>query len=280
MKLYIQLVTASHSSNLLRKIFMEQEHEIVSNLSNYKDVLNSYIELQPDVTYIDLDIAPLREGLKLCRQIYSIDNHAHVVVFSEYFSPEIKAELFEIGVEYWLEKPFQTTKVLSTIDSICKNNNILNLREKRASLKINFNDNNTNLLSQKEIMNNNINSLRQQIETQRQIDESNSYKTKESEVLSSDSNNFLKLKHKDTLSLELDFNTFEDDFRTDQTKEYENIGYLGLPKFINNESFIEDENFHFKERYSESVSDKNETNVNKDKTLNSKFGFIKKLRKK
>lgn len=291
MQINIQIVTTENLGDLLSKKLLEEGHNIVSRTSSYSEAFNQYKKNLPDIVFVDIDITDTSNGIKFCRGIYNIDTNAQIIVLSEHLNISIKSELFEIGVEHWLDKPFQVTSVLGAIHSICSNYDLLKLRDERTFLDFNA-VNNTTTLSKKEQVNQNIYSLREQIKANRQLSDESSYFDL---TLDSSDEDILKrdIDADNTNTFTNIYNDFGISSNTSSAFKYErseNINhetdlrktYLGLPVFIDKDnSQIEKEN-----TYKSTLE--NETSIDEDITCDRSntsskkeqfLGFIKKLKK-
>lgn len=134
MKINIQIISSSNLNKLLCKKLIEENHNIVSISESYEDALYDYSSSQPDIVILDLDINNNHSGIALCRKIYNLDTYAKVIVLSDHLDVLKKSELYEIGVEFWLDKPFEVSKIFEYIDTIKENNNLLDSRNKRSHI--------------------------------------------------------------------------------------------------------------------------------------------------
>lgn len=296
MNINIQIVTTDNLSDLLTKKLVEEGHNIVSKTNSYSEAFNQYRNYLPDLIFVDLDILDVSSGIKFCRGIYNIDTNAQIIVLSENLNTLIKSELFEIGVEHWIDKPFQIINIFSAINSICSNYDLLKLRSTRKILDFNeF----KNTISQKDQNYSNINSLREQIRLNRELSE---------KPAESNQDTFLNFDEQPAFDFTLD--TYDEEFfnldleddctpsKPDRNLHAENLNvsrhnhldqvtiktkgnktYLGLPKFININDLDKDTNktsFDSNQNISkENQAPQNNTQEKKEPLL----GFIKRLRK-
>lgn len=233
MEINIQIIASDNLCNLLSKKLLDQNYNVVSTCSSYEDCFSSYATSLPDIVLIDLDISNSREGLLACRKICNSDRSAKVIAFTENLDIATKSELFEIGVEYWHEKPIEMSRLFECIDAISRKYNLLELRGKRGTINYDESIYSTEIESSINTISEDIKYLRNQIQQRKCSNEDYIY----SEQNTSFDLDF-ELDTKDDY-LEYSYNSKSNSYTScnypSQQKEQCTVkrGYLNLPVFIN-----------------------------------------------
>ena len=102
---------------LLRKILVKNDYEVVGDASNGHQGVEMYSELQPDLVFMDITM-PILNGIDAATKIKDMDCNANIIMLSAMSDDEIKEEAKQIGIDIFLNKPFNEFKIISAIAKI------------------------------------------------------------------------------------------------------------------------------------------------------------------
>lgn len=120
-------------------ITKETNFEIVAKTTNGKDTIDKYLELKPDVLFLDLDM-PNINGLGVLRNLKSQDDKRNIIVTSQ--SKELISNLYDFSNIYRLmPKPFQFDQAIKSAKEIYQENILVLSKEtiKNILSKLGFN---------------------------------------------------------------------------------------------------------------------------------------------
>jgi PAS domain S-box-containing protein len=81
--------------------------------------LKMYQEKENDIALVLTDLGlPNMTGLEVCQRIKKMNPKQHIILASGYLDPEMKAEFLKIGIERFLYKPYDLTKVLKMVREV------------------------------------------------------------------------------------------------------------------------------------------------------------------
>lgn len=98
---------------MIRDILSREGFEI-HEATNGQEAVTSYEDLQPDLVTMDITM-PEMDGISALRAIRSMDPAARVLMVSAMGQQKLIMEALEAGALDFLVKPFQPTKVVSTV---------------------------------------------------------------------------------------------------------------------------------------------------------------------
>lgn len=94
-------------------------HDIVAAVSNGEEALRKYDEISPKPDLIILDHRmPIRNGLETAEEILSRDSNEKIIFISA--DSTIKDQALDIGVLYFIEKPFMLNTLKTIIQKVLK----------------------------------------------------------------------------------------------------------------------------------------------------------------
>ncbi len=121
MKKVLIVDDASVARLLIKKILKQSDDfTIVGEAANGKDALVKYKELRPDVVTMDM-IMPETDGLQATKDILAFDRNAKVVIVSSIDQKEMLVQAIKAGASSYIVKPFESDRVISTLNEILKN---------------------------------------------------------------------------------------------------------------------------------------------------------------
>ncbi len=105
---------------MIRKILTQNDFTIIGEAINGKDALVKYKELKPDIVTMDM-IMPEADGIQATKDIIAFDENAKVVIVSGIDQKEMLAQAISAGASSYIVKPFETDRVISTLNYVLNN---------------------------------------------------------------------------------------------------------------------------------------------------------------
>ena len=100
-----------------------------------EDGLEKYQEQSFDLVITDINM-PKMNGIELTKKIYEINEEQPIIIISAYDKSHYLLELINLGVEYFLKKPFENEDVLNVLYKICKKISEIKLSQKTIDSNI------------------------------------------------------------------------------------------------------------------------------------------------
>ncbi len=104
---------------MIKDILTKAGFEIVGEAENGKQAVDKYKELKPDLVTMDITM-PEMDGLEALKAIRAIDSAAKVVMCSAMGQQAMVVEAVQNGARDFIVKPFQSDKVLESINKVIK----------------------------------------------------------------------------------------------------------------------------------------------------------------
>jgi len=102
--------------NLLREI-LEEDHQIVGEVENGVEAVETYKEENPDLVMMDI-VMPIRDGIEATDEIKNTDPDANVIMCTSVGQEEKMKEAVKAGADGYITKPFQKPSVMEAIDDV------------------------------------------------------------------------------------------------------------------------------------------------------------------
>ena len=109
-----------HNLLLLEAILKEAGYTHMISTSDARKVLPLYLEFQPDLLVLDLNM-PYLDGFAVMRQLtprIPLGSYFPILVITAEITPEVKHEALTEGAKDFLTKPFDTTEVMLRIRNL------------------------------------------------------------------------------------------------------------------------------------------------------------------
>lgn len=103
----------------LKKILIENGHEIVAEAANGEEACEKYSELKPEIVTLDITM-PKMDGIEALSNICKEDDEANVIMISALGQEAKILEALDKGAKQYITKPFKNTDVLEKIDNILR----------------------------------------------------------------------------------------------------------------------------------------------------------------
>ena len=91
--------------------------EVVGNALDGQLGVEKYIETRPDVVTLDVTM-PIMDGLEAARKLVEINPNIKIVMLSAMGDDTLLNEAREIGVKYFLTKPFRPETLLDKLAEV------------------------------------------------------------------------------------------------------------------------------------------------------------------
>jgi two-component system chemotaxis response regulator CheY len=102
--------------NLLREI-LEEDHQIIGEVENGVEAVETYKEHEPDLVMMDI-VMPIRDGIEATDEIKTTDPNANVIMCTSVGQEEKMKEAVKAGADGYITKPFQKPSVMEAIDDV------------------------------------------------------------------------------------------------------------------------------------------------------------------
>ena len=102
----------------LQMVLIEKGYNVLS-AGDGLTALKIYQEKKNDIALVLTDLGlPNMTGLEVCQRIKAIKPNEHFILATGYLDPEMKSEFLKAGIEHFLYKPYNLTKVLKEIREV------------------------------------------------------------------------------------------------------------------------------------------------------------------
>ena len=102
--------------NLLREI-LEEEHDIVGEVENGVEAVETYKEHDPDLVMMDI-VMPIRDGIEATDEIKTSNPDANVIICTSVGQEKKMKEAVKAGADGYITKPFQKPSVIEAIEDV------------------------------------------------------------------------------------------------------------------------------------------------------------------
>ncbi len=106
---------------IIRDILLIHGHEVVAEVGDGEEALQTYIEIKPDIVLMDI-IMPDMDGKEALKKILVMDPEAKVVMCSSLGQQAVITESMKIGAMGFIVKPFEPEGMLEVIRKIAEPN--------------------------------------------------------------------------------------------------------------------------------------------------------------
>lgn len=103
--------------NMLRRTLEKNGYEVCGDAKNGKEGVELFNSLKPDVVFMDITM-PIMDGLEAAKIIKQTSPDTRVIMLSAMGDDEIIAQAKSFGVNFFLKKPFNDYKIISTISMV------------------------------------------------------------------------------------------------------------------------------------------------------------------
>ncbi|MGB9930012.1 MAG: response regulator [Methanosarcina sp.] len=106
---------------IIKDILVMHGHEIVAEVSDGEEAIQTYLEIKPDLVLMDI-IMPDMDGKEALKKLLTIDPAAKVVMCSSLGQQALITESIKIGAMGFIVKPFESSGMLDVIRKIAEPN--------------------------------------------------------------------------------------------------------------------------------------------------------------
>ncbi|MBC9783608.1 response regulator [Heliobacterium chlorum] len=103
--------------NLLRKTLEKHGYEVAGDAMNGKEAVELFTQLSPDLVFMDITM-PIIDGLEAAKAIKSQQPTAKIIMLSAMGDEEIVSQAKALGIDIFLQKPFDDYKIISAIAKV------------------------------------------------------------------------------------------------------------------------------------------------------------------
>lgn len=104
---------------LIKKMVENEGFEVCATAINGKQAVELYEQHRPDIVTMDVTM-PVMNGIEATKRIREIDPDANVVFFGSAIDRNVLEQAAELGVKYFMDKPFEKEKVLKILHAAVK----------------------------------------------------------------------------------------------------------------------------------------------------------------
>lgn len=104
---------------LVAKALPVDSYEVCGIAKNGKEALKMYAKLVPDMVTMDITM-PVMNGLDASRELLEKDKKTKIIMLTSRGDKECIQKAKDIGIDIFLQKPFEADELLRAIDAICK----------------------------------------------------------------------------------------------------------------------------------------------------------------
>jgi len=99
------------------KALQDTEWEVVGNALDGQLGVDKYIETRADVITLDVTM-PVMDGLETARRLFQINPNAKIIMLSAMGDETLLNQAKEIGIKYFLTKPFQPATLQAKLSEV------------------------------------------------------------------------------------------------------------------------------------------------------------------
>ncbi len=103
--------------NMLKDIFVDDDHEVVGEAAHGIEALEKYQALGPDLVTMDI-VMPFKSGIEATREIIAVDRNALIVMCSALGQEALVMEAIEAGAADFIVKPFRPEEVQRVVQKV------------------------------------------------------------------------------------------------------------------------------------------------------------------
>lgn len=102
--------------NLLKKILLAHDYVVCGDAKNGQEGIDLYEELKPDIVFMDITM-PIKDGIEASQEIKTKYPDSFIVMLTAMGDDEIKEQAKNVGINVFLQKPFDDYKVISALSN-------------------------------------------------------------------------------------------------------------------------------------------------------------------
>jgi len=102
------------------KMMIEDEVKEFFQAFDGEEGLQMYKKHKPDIILTDINM-PILDGLKMAKEIKSIDKNQHILIMSAFDDREILLNSINIGIDYFISKPIDMSELMQKLKEIGEN---------------------------------------------------------------------------------------------------------------------------------------------------------------
>lgn len=105
------------SRKILRNLLEKDGHEVIAEAVNGLDGIEKCKNLKPELITLDITM-PEMDGIEALRQLMEYNKELKVIMATAAGQKEKMLEAIKIGAVEFISKPFESDKVIKTINSV------------------------------------------------------------------------------------------------------------------------------------------------------------------
>lgn len=117
MRTVIIIDDSKTSRNLLKDMLVEHGYEVLAEAADGQEGYEKYCELRPDLVTLDITM-PVMDGIETLTKIKDYDPAAKIVMVTAAGQKDKMMDAIKLGAVEFVTKPFETSQIISIIESI------------------------------------------------------------------------------------------------------------------------------------------------------------------
>ncbi|HZJ82678.1 MAG TPA: response regulator [Clostridia bacterium] len=102
---------------LLTRALERHGYQVCGDAKDGREGVEMYKSLKPDLVFMDITM-PIMDGLEAVKHIREINPNVPIIMLSAMGDQEIIGQAKDLGVNIFLKKPFDDSKVINAISSL------------------------------------------------------------------------------------------------------------------------------------------------------------------
>ena len=114
----VLIVDDSKTSRYMhRHILVENGYEVIGEAENGQEGFDKYCELEPDFVTLDITM-PVMDGIETLVKIKEYDEEAKIIMVTASGQKNKMLDAIKLGAADFVTKPYETSQIISIMDSM------------------------------------------------------------------------------------------------------------------------------------------------------------------
>lgn len=103
----------------LSTLLSQAHYQVIGEAADGAEAVKLYTKLRPDFVTMDI-VMPMLSGIEATRKIIATDKEARIIIISAMSQENLIMEAIHAGAKDFIQKPFNKTEVIKTIERALK----------------------------------------------------------------------------------------------------------------------------------------------------------------